>query len=85
MASEAAVTSSASANCGMFLGGTNEQTSMSRTPAASSASIQAILAGVGKKVGMIWSPSRSPTSRTIALSVAMGFSSGSGRTAQRPV
>src|SRR4029453_12571485 len=44
------VTSSASANCGSSFGGTNEHTSMSRTPAATSALIQARLRRVGTAV-----------------------------------
>src|SRR5438067_7689340 len=58
------VTSSASANCGSSLGGTNEHTSMSRTPAATSALIQASFRSVGTTVLMFWMPSRRPTSRT---------------------
>src|SRR5438552_3865963 len=47
MSSARFVTSSASANCGKSFGGTNEHTSMSRTPAATSAVIQAGFRSVG--------------------------------------
>ena len=70
------VTSSASANCGSSFGGTNEHTSMSRTPAATSALIQASFRSVGTTVLMFWMPSRRPTSRT-SMNSAMAFSSGS--------
>jgi len=51
--SAAFVTSSASANCGKSFGGTNEHTSMSRTPAATSDLIQASFRSVGTTVLML--------------------------------
>ncbi len=60
----AATTSAASAICGSSLGGTNEQTSISRRPAAASAPIQRSLAGVGMTAAMLCNPSRGPTSLT---------------------
>jgi hypothetical protein len=55
---------------GAAFGGTNEQTSMSRIPAATSALIQASFRSVGTTVLMFWMPSRSPTSR-ISMNSAM--------------
>ena len=47
MASVSRAIASASANCGMTLGGTNDVTSISLTPAAASARHQAIFRSVG--------------------------------------
>jgi len=52
----------ASAICGSSLGGTKEPTSISRRPAATSASIQRSLWAVGMVALTDCSPSRGPTS-----------------------
>jgi len=78
MVSACATTSPASASCGSSLGGTNDETSISGMPAAASASSQAFLVSVGMMSGMLCSPSRMPTSRTMA-SIFMMFSSVSVR------
>jgi hypothetical protein len=59
-----ATSSAVSASCGSSFAGTKEPTSISRTPAAASALIQAFLAAVGITVAMLCSPSRGPTSLT---------------------
>ena len=56
-------TASASASCGKSFGGTKELTSISRTPAAYSASSQASFVSVGMISAIDCSPSRMPTSR----------------------
>ncbi len=53
-------TASASASCGSNLGGTNELTSISRTPAACSASSQAIFRSVGMISAMLCKPVAQP-------------------------
>src|SRR5581483_10194270 len=63
-----AITASASASCGNSFGGTNDVTSIARTPAAYSASIQASLVSVGITSAIDCKPSRMPTSRRITLS-----------------
>ena len=52
----------ASANCGMSLGGTKEQTSISGRPDAASAAIHAFLASVGMNIRVFCRPSRGETS-----------------------
>jgi len=64
MPSALRTTSSASVNCGTTFAGTKEVTSISGTPAAASASIQASFSAVGNSSGRSCSPSRSPTSHT---------------------
>jgi hypothetical protein len=64
-----AITASASASCGKSFGGTNEETSTWRTPAAYSASSQAILVAVDITVAIDCKPSRMPTSRRAIFSL----------------
>ena len=59
-----ATISAVSANCGRRRAGTKLPTSISRTPAWDSASIQRFLASVGIVISMLWRPSRGPTSLT---------------------
>jgi len=58
-----ASTSAASAICGTARGLTKDVTSSLRTPAATMASMVAILSRVGMKSCSIWNPSRVPTSQ----------------------
>jgi hypothetical protein len=83
MVSACATTSAASLNCGISLGGTKEQTSISRTPAAASALIHAFFASVGMNIFVFCRPSRGPTSLISTSMVLMvlrtGASALSGR------
>ena len=65
-----ATTSAVSAICGKSFGGTNEPTSISRTPAACSAAIHRHLSAVGITTSRFCSPSRGPTS-TISTSILL--------------
>src|SRR5690349_18926483 len=62
----ACMTASASAICGTRLGCTKLATSMRRTPAAHSRSINSTLRAVGSTAGSLCKPSRGPTS-TISM------------------
>src|SRR3954471_21650587 len=66
--------SAVSAIAGMSLGGTNEPTSISFSPAAARAAIQAFLAAVGIRWWAFCSPSRGPTSQiwTCCMEVILG-------------
>src|SRR5918992_1406824 len=55
--------SAVSAIAGMSFGGTKEPTSISRSPAAASARIQAFFASVGMRCFAFCRPSRGPTSQ----------------------
>src|SRR5579872_1908213 len=73
-----AITSLASASCGMALGLTNEVASTTGKPAALSLSMKAILSAVDTTPFSFWRPSRGPTSTTVtrwgrleSMSVAM--------------
>src|SRR5450631_1177396 len=72
-ASACAMTLSTSANCGMILGGTKEPASISRTPAATIASISAHFASVGTKMSRFCRPSRGPTSQIWTASGAFAI------------
>src|SRR5258705_7441938 len=73
MVSACLTTSAASANCGISFAGTNEQTSISRTPARNSSLHHRILSSVGTNVGTLCSPSRVPTSWTNTSVIARSF------------
>ena len=64
----ARTTASVSAICGITRAGTKLPTSISGTPAAAIAAIQAILVSVAMRELAICKPSRGPTSQTVTLS-----------------
>src|SRR6516164_2290173 len=68
-----ATTSAASAICGRSWGGTNEPTSISRTPAACSAAIHRHLSAVAITTSRFCRPSRNPTSTTSTATASIGF------------